>query len=64
MSFIPSMIWLALILLLQYFILNHMMSMFRYVPFLYAIFVMVMIYLQINLKLKLLFFSVNPKTLS
>jgi hypothetical protein len=32
------------------------MSMFRYVHFLYAIFVMVMIYLQINLKLKLLFF--------
>jgi hypothetical protein len=64
MSFIPNMIWLGLILLLQCFILNDMMSMFRYVHFLYAIFVMVMIYLQINLKLKLLFFSVNPKTLS
>jgi hypothetical protein len=44
MSFIPSMIWLGLILLLQFFILNHLMSMFRYVHFLYAIFVMVMIY--------------------
>jgi hypothetical protein len=63
-SFIPSMIWLGLILLLQYYILNHLMSIFRYVRFLYAIFVMVMIYLQISLKLKLLFFSINPKTLS
>jgi hypothetical protein len=56
MSFIPSMIWLGLILLLQCFILNHMMSTFRYVRFLYAIFIMVIIYFQINLKLKLLFF--------
>jgi hypothetical protein len=32
------------------------MSMFRSIRFLYAIFVMVMIYLRINLKLKLLFF--------
>jgi hypothetical protein len=55
MSFISSMIWLGLILLLQYFILNHLISMFTYVHFLYAIFVMVMIYLWINLKLKLLF---------
>jgi hypothetical protein len=56
MSFIPSMIWLWLILLLQYFILNHLISMFTYVRFLYAIFFMVMIYLRINLKSKLLFF--------
>jgi hypothetical protein len=62
MSFIPSMICLGLILLLQYFILNHMMSMFRYVRFLYAIFVMVMIYLQIKLKLKLLFFPLYNST--
>jgi hypothetical protein len=55
MSFIPSTIWLGLILLLQYFILNHLISMFTYICFLYAIFVMVMIYLRINLKLKLLF---------
>jgi hypothetical protein len=53
------MIWLGLILLLQYFILNHLFSMFTYARFLYAIFVMVMIYLWINLKLKLLFFSIN-----
>jgi hypothetical protein len=51
------MIWLGLILLLQYFILNHLFSMFTYVRFQYAIFIMVMIYLRINLKLKLLFFS-------
>jgi hypothetical protein len=50
------MIWLGLILLLQYFIFNRVMSMFRSIRFLYAIFVMVMIYLRINLKLKLLFF--------
>jgi hypothetical protein len=56
MSFVPSMIWLGLILLLQCFILNHLISMFTYVHFLYAIFVMVMINLRINLKLKLLFF--------
>jgi hypothetical protein len=55
MSFISSMIWLGLILLLQYFILNHLISMFTYVHFLYAIFIMVMIYFRINLKLKLLF---------
>jgi hypothetical protein len=55
-SFIPSMIWLGLIFLLQYFILNYLTSIFTYVHFLYAIFVMVMIYFQINLKLKLLFF--------
>jgi hypothetical protein len=54
-SFIPSMIWLNLILLLQYFILNHLFSMFTYVHFLYAIFIMVMIYIRINLKLNLLF---------
>jgi hypothetical protein len=53
--FIPSMIWLGLILLLQYFILNYIMSMFRFIRFLYVIFVMVMIYLRISLKLKLLF---------
>jgi hypothetical protein len=35
------------------------MSMFRYVHFLYAIFVMIMIYLRINLKLKLLFFLIK-----
>jgi hypothetical protein len=50
------MIWLWLILLLQCFIFNHLFSMFTYVHFLYAIFVMVMIYLRINLKLNLLFF--------
>jgi hypothetical protein len=55
MPFIPSMIWLGFILLLQYFILNYIMSMFRSIRFLYAIFIMVMIYLRINLKLKLLF---------
>jgi hypothetical protein len=65
MPFIPSMIWLGLILLqqyfilnyimVQYFILNYIMSMFRSIRFLYAIFVIVMIYLWINLKLKLLF---------
>jgi hypothetical protein len=55
MPFIPSMIWLGLILLLQYFILNYIMSMFRSIRFLYAIFIMVMIYLRISLKLKLLF---------
>jgi hypothetical protein len=55
MLFIPSMIWLGLILLLQYFIFNYIMSMFRSIHFLYAIIVMVMIYLRINLKLKLLF---------
>jgi hypothetical protein len=54
-SFIPSMIWLGLILLLQYFILNRLISMFTYICFLYALFVMVIFYLQINLKLKLLF---------
>jgi hypothetical protein len=54
-SFKPSMIWLELILLLQYFILNHLFSMFTYVRFLYAIFVMVMIYIRINLKMNLLF---------
>jgi hypothetical protein len=54
-SFIPSMIWLGLILLLQYFILNHLISMFTYVRFLYALFVLIMFYLRINLKLKLLF---------
>jgi hypothetical protein len=58
-SFIPSMIWLGLILLLQYFILNYIMSIFRSISFLYAIFVMVMIYLRINLKLKFLFFPTN-----
>jgi hypothetical protein len=51
------MIWLGLILLLQYFILNYVMSMFRSIRFLYAIIVMVMIYLQINLKLKLILFQ-------
>jgi hypothetical protein len=56
MFFIPSMIWLGFILLLQCFILNHLISIFTYVRFLYAIFVMVMNYLRINLKLKLLFF--------
>jgi hypothetical protein len=56
-SFIPNMIWLGLILLLQYFILNYLISMFRYVHFLYTIFVMVMIYLRINSKLKLLFIA-------
>jgi hypothetical protein len=54
-SFIPSMIWLGLILLLQCFILNYLISMFTYIYFLYVIFFMVIIYLQINLKLKLLF---------
>jgi hypothetical protein len=54
-SFIPSMIWLGLILLLQYFILNCLISIFTYVHFLYALFIMVMFYLRINLKLKLLF---------
>jgi hypothetical protein len=53
--FIPSKIWLGLILLLQYFILNRLISMFIYVRFLYALFVVVMFYLRINLKLKLLF---------
>jgi hypothetical protein len=52
MPFVPSMIWLELILLLQYFILNYIMSMF----ILNYIMVMVIIYLLINLKLKLLFF--------
>jgi hypothetical protein len=61
MSFIPSMILLGLILLLQYFILNHLISIFTYVRFLYVIFVMVMIYLRINLKLKLLFFPSVPR---
>jgi hypothetical protein len=55
-SFIPSMIWLGLMFVLQYFILNHLISMFTYVYFMYAIFVMVIIYFWINLKLKLLFF--------
>jgi hypothetical protein len=55
MPFIPSMIWLELILLLQYFILNYIMSMFRSIRFLYTIIVMVMIYFQIILKLKFLF---------
>jgi hypothetical protein len=60
-SFIPSMIWLGLILLLQYFILNRLISMFLYVHFLYALFVMVIFYLRINLKLKLLFIpSIQP----
>jgi hypothetical protein len=49
------MIWLWLILLLQYFILNRLISMFTYVRFLYAFFVMVIFYLRINLKLKILF---------
>jgi hypothetical protein len=53
--FIPSMIWLELILLLQYSILNYIMSMFRSIRFLYTIFIMVMIYFQIILKLKFLF---------
>jgi hypothetical protein len=56
MLFILSMIWLGLILLLQYFIFNRVMSMFRSIRFLYAIFVMVMIYLRVNLELKLLLF--------
>jgi hypothetical protein len=55
-SFIPSMIWLGLILL-QCFILDYIMSIFRSIRFLYAIIVMVMIYLRINLKLKHLFFQ-------
>jgi hypothetical protein len=55
MFFIPIIIWLGLILLLQYFILNHLINMFTYDRFLYVIFVMIMIYLRINLKLKLLF---------
>jgi hypothetical protein len=55
MSFIASMIWLGLILLLQCFILNLLISMFTYVRFLYAIFIMVIIYLRINLKLKVIF---------
>jgi hypothetical protein len=55
MPFIPSMILLELILLLQYFILNYIMSMFRSIRFLYTIIVMVMIYFQIILKLKFLF---------
>jgi hypothetical protein len=62
MLFIPSMIWLGLILLLQYFILNYVMSMFRSIHFLYAIFIMVMIYLRINLKLKLLLFPTAPSS--
>jgi hypothetical protein len=53
--FIPIMIWLGLILLLQYFILNYIMSMFRSIRFLYAIIVIVMIYLRITLKPKLSF---------
>jgi apolipoprotein N-acyltransferase len=53
--FITSMIWLGLILLLQYFILNRLISIFTYVRFLYALFFMVIFYLRINLKLKLLF---------
>jgi hypothetical protein len=57
MLFIPSMIWLGLILLLQYFILNCVMSIFRFIRFLYTTFIMVMIYLWINLKLKLLIFQ-------
>jgi hypothetical protein len=61
MLFIPSMIWLGLVLLLQYFILNYVMSMFRSIHFLYAILVMVMIYLRINLKLKLLIFTTIQK---
>jgi hypothetical protein len=61
-SFIPNMIWLELILLLQYFILNYIMSMFRSIHFLYAIFVIVIIYLRINLKLKLLFFPIIQKS--
>jgi hypothetical protein len=35
------------------------MSMFRSIHFLYVIFVMVMIYLRINLKLKFLFFPLE-----
>jgi hypothetical protein len=54
--FVPSMIRLELILLLQRYILDHFMSMFTYVRFPYVIFIVVMIYLWINLKLKLLFF--------
>jgi hypothetical protein len=56
MPFIPSMIWLGLILLLQCFNLDYIMSVFRSIRFLYALIVMVMIYLRINLKLKLLLF--------
>jgi hypothetical protein len=59
MLFIPSMIWLGLILLLQYFILNYVMSIFRSIRFLYTTFVMVMIYLWINLELKLLIFPTD-----
>jgi hypothetical protein len=50
------MICLGLILLLQWFIFDHLFSMFIYVRFLYAIFIMIVIYLRINLKLNLLFF--------
>jgi hypothetical protein len=50
------MIWLGLILLLQCFNLDYIMSVFRSIRFLYALIVMVMIYLRINLKLKLLLF--------
>jgi hypothetical protein len=56
MLFIPSMIWLGLILLLKYFILNYVMSIFRFIRFLYTTFIMVMIYLWIIFKLKLLIF--------
>jgi hypothetical protein len=53
---------LGLILLLQYFILNRLISIFTYVRFLYALFIMVIFYLQINLKLKLLFIpSPSPR---
>jgi hypothetical protein len=62
MYLILSMIWLGLILLLQYFILNHLFNMFIYVRFLYTIFIMVMIYLRINLKLNLLFFQSIQKS--
>jgi hypothetical protein len=62
MLFIPSMIWLGLILLLQYFILNYVMSIFRFIHFLYTTFIMVMIYLWINLKLKLLIFPTIQKS--
>jgi hypothetical protein len=61
MLFIPSMIWLGLILLLQYFILNCVMSIFRFIRFLYTTFIMVMIYLWINLKLKFLIFPTIQK---
>jgi hypothetical protein len=62
MPFISRMIWLGLILLLQYFILNYIMSMFRSIRFLYAISVMVIIYFRINLKQKFLFIPSKTTT--